>query len=106
MKEDFDFDKYWGVQVIEARFDSKAMAISLDVFWTADSNPQMTTLRFEGVSKFELSAEKTFQSEVVEMVSIGGKHSNGNWRIVGEFSNYEFLIVCMGIKENRHVMVG
>lgn len=98
MNSAFDFDNYWGVQLSEIRFDSKAMSIAFDVYWTNDSKPNRATLRFDGVSKYELSAEKIFQSEVVELVSIEGAVANGRWQIVGEFSNYEFLIVCTKIR--------
>ena len=95
----FNFDKYWGAQLSGMKFDSKEMFISLDLFWTVNSVPKSTVLRFDGVSDLELSADKVFQSEVVELISIEGKRSNGGWRIVGEFSNYEFRITCLEVSE-------
>lgn len=100
MSDSFDFDKYWGVQLSGMRFDSKEMSIAFDVFWTVGSKSKKTALRFIGVSICELSAEKIFQSEVVELISIEGNRDDGSWRISGELSNYEFRIVCTGISED------
>lgn len=96
----FNFDKYWGAQLSGVRFDSKEMFISFDLFWTVNSAPKTAVLRFDGVSDLKLSAEKVFQSEVVELISIEGKRSNGGWRIAGEFSNYEFRIACVEVSED------
>ena len=96
----FNFDKYWGAQLSGLRFNNKDMFISFDLFWTVNSTPKTAVLRFDGVSDLEFSAEKVFQSEVVELISIDGKHSNGAWRITGEFSNYEFRIACVEVSED------
>lgn len=101
MSHGVDFNQYWGVRVAEIRHDCKAMSLALDLFWTEDSIPCRARVRFDGVSKCEFAAEKIFESEIVELVSMEGEEVNGGWRVVGELSNYEFTILCARVSEDR-----
>jgi hypothetical protein len=100
MTHTIDFDQYWGVRVSDIRFDCKAMSIVLDMYWTVNSIAHRARLRFDNVSKFEFSSEKVFDSEVVELISLTGKKVSGRWCVVGEMSNYEFVIICASIADN------
>jgi|LNAP01.1.fsa_nt_gb hypothetical protein len=94
-----DFDKYWGVRISGIQYNYKTMSIAFDMYWTIDTAPYKSRLRFDGVSKCEFTAEKLFKSEVVELVSLEGKMENGGWRIEGELSNCQFTILCESVEE-------
>ncbi|MBP1475339.1 hypothetical protein J7I44_13585 [Frateuria sp. MAH-13] len=95
-----DFDRYWGAQLSAIEYDCKSMSMVFVLFWTIDSRPCCARLQFNGVSRCELAAEKVFESEVVELVSLEGRHADGYWHIAGELSNYEFSIRCVDIQDD------
>lgn len=96
-----DFDQYWGVRLSGIHFDCQAMSISIDMHWTTDSLPYSACLRFAGVLRFAFDAEKVFDSDVVELISLTGERVRGGWRIVGEMSNYDFEIHCANVLEQE-----
>lgn len=59
------------------------MALFLDMHWTTDAKVLGTSLRFDGVSKFEFDAEKIFGNEVVELISLEGEEVRGGWCVLG-----------------------
>ncbi|WP_139942849.1 hypothetical protein [Fulvimonas soli] len=99
MNRSIDFDRYWGVRLSGISFDCNAMSIALDVHWTIGPEAHIASLRFNGVSRCEFDAGKIFDSEVVELISLSGEKVRGGWRVVGEMSNYEFVILCASIEE-------
>lgn len=99
MSGTFDFNRYWGVRLVDVRCDCKTMSLIFDLYWTSESVPHKAHLRFEGVSSLEFSADRIFVSEVVELVSLEGVKESTGWKVVGELSNYEFTILCANIKE-------
>lgn len=96
-----DFNKYWGVRLSSIQYDCRAMSIAFDMHWTIDSAPCNARLRFDGVSRCEFTAEKLFKSEVVELVSLEAEKVNEGWRVVGQLSNYEFMILCSDVEEEQ-----
>jgi hypothetical protein len=48
--------------------------------------------------KCDFAANKIFESEVVELISLEGEEVNDGLRIAGELSNYEFTIICKGLQ--------
>lgn len=99
MTSSVDFDKYWGVRLSTVECDFKSMCMTFNLFWTIDSKPYRSRLRFKNISRCELLAERVFESEVVELVSIEGKRVDAGWQVAGELSNYEFSILCADIQE-------
>lgn len=100
MRSPVNFDKYWGVQRSSMKYDFKSMSMTFNLFWTVDSIPCRSRLRFNGISRYELSADKVFESSVVELIAIEGRRVDGSWQIAGELSNYEFAILCADIQED------
>ena len=94
-----NLDNYWGVQLKGMRFDHARMAITMDLFWTDDGTPKEATLIFHAVTRCQLQAEKVFESEVVELISLEAKEAGGSLRITGELSNYAFDIDCAEVEE-------
>ncbi len=97
-----DLDQYWGVQLAAMHYDCRAMSIAFDLYWTVDGSPCRASLLFSGVSECRFTAEKTFNSEVVELVSIEREKVPEGWRCFGELSNYDFTLTCIEVTENRH----
>lgn len=102
MTLEIDFDQYWGVRLRNIEHDCTAMSVTFDLYWTDGPLPFSARLLFERVSKFNFVAEKIYDSEVVELVSIEGKKESRGWRIAGELSNYEFDIFCASVKEIKN----
>lgn len=94
-----DLDQYWGVRLSRIRHDCGAMAITFELDWTLDAAQFRASLRFSGVSRFELIGEKIISSEVVELISLESKRVGKGWCVVGELSNYQFTIECAEIIE-------
>lgn len=99
MNESVDFNRFWGTRLSDVHVDCKTMSLTFDLFWTVDARSFETRLCFKGVSKCDFAADKIFESEVVELISLEGKKVNGGLRVVGEFSNYEFTILCKEVCE-------
>ena len=94
-----DLDKYWGVQLKGLQLDHLRMAITMDLFWTDGGAPKEATLIFHSVTSCQFQAEKIFESEVVELVSLEAEQAGDCLRISGELSNYAFRIDCAEVTE-------
>lgn len=75
------------------------LSLVMNLFWTSDGAPHRASLHFSGVSTFQLSAEKIFRSDIVELISIEARPSDGGFEINGELSNYCFSILCDRMEE-------
>jgi hypothetical protein len=95
-----DLKKYWGVQLKGLQLDHLRMAITMDLFWTDGGAPKEARLIFHSVTSCQFQAEKIFESEVVELVSLEAKQAGKCLRISGELSNYEFDIDCTEVEDN------
>ncbi len=93
------FDRYWGTRLSRIENDCHAMTVVFELYWTADAKPCGARLRFNGVSKFDFTAERLFNSDVVELISLEGEVVNSGLRVMGELSNYEFTIICQSVDE-------
>ncbi|WP_250627298.1 hypothetical protein [Pinirhizobacter soli] len=94
-----NLNNYWGVQLKGLHFDHASMVITIDLFWTDDGASKEAKLIFHAVTSCRLQAEKVFESEVVELVSLDAKKTGGRLRITGELSNYAFDIDCAEVEE-------
>lgn len=94
-----DLDKYWGVQLKGLQLDHLRMAITMDLFWTDGGAPKEARLIFHSVTSCQFQAEKIFESEVVELVSLEAEQAGDCLRISGELSNYAFDIDCKEVEE-------
>ncbi len=99
MTLEIDLERYWGARFRGVAYDCAAMSVVFDLYWTDGSLSFGARLLFEGVTKLNFMAEKIYRSEVVELVSLEGRKETNGWRIVGELSNYDFDILCTGVKE-------
>lgn len=99
MSSSIDLGKYWGVQLHRLHFDPLHMSVVMDLYWTIDSSMHSAKLAFRGITRCEMKAEKVYESEVVELISLEAKRLGKFWQVIGELSNYEFEIVCVDVEE-------
>jgi len=95
-----NLDRYWGVVLESLVFDPKQMSAALSLFWTEDESRHSATLSFLGITRFQLTTERAYASEVVELISLEACQGNGAIEISGELSNYEFTITCNEIQDS------
>jgi hypothetical protein len=95
-----ELNHIWGARISSIDFQIHDMRMVVDLFWTEGPDDQHVTRRLvlSAMTRWAFKSDHARTSEVVELIAVEAKRqTTGDWFVWGEFSNYEFEVVCGSI---------